>query len=76
MIKTNILFISKETFLEAGVGIAINLTSGWFAVMLISPGILGVSSIEDYIGLLTTNLPFGIVSLVLSLLLIERRRSL
>ncbi|MDO8515178.1 MAG: hypothetical protein Q7S14_01635 [bacterium] len=47
--------------------LAINLSSGWFGVVLIAPGISGSSSFTEYIQLLTINVPFGIVGLVIAM---------
>lgn len=67
---------SLKTFLEVVSQIFINLSSGWFGVVLISPGFFGVSSQEQYFQLLIKHLPFGIVGLVLSAFLAERIKHL
>lgn len=54
----------------------VNLASGWLGVMLITPGLFGVSSINEYLALLTENLPFGIVGLILSFITSEKSKSL
>jgi len=61
--------ISQSTFFEVLTGIWVNVTSGWFAILLIVPGLFGTSSIEEYFQLLIKNLPFGIVGFVIALVL-------
>lgn len=43
-----------------------NLSSGWFGIILISPGIFGIPSLGEFLKVLTINLPFGILSLVMA----------
>ncbi len=69
-------FVSKTTFLEVLASIFINLASGWFGILLVTPGFLGTSNISDYLRLLTLNLPFGIVGLGFSLWLTEKSKAL
>jgi hypothetical protein len=54
----------------------VNLASGWFGILLISPGLFGVSSVTEYLWLLTKNLPFGIVGLVFAYWLSEKSKEL
>ena len=67
---------SKKTFLEVLTSVFTNVTAGWFTVVLISPGIFGVSFPSEYFALLTKNVPFGIVGLVLTSMLAEKVKSL
>lgn len=62
---------TKRTLLGVSNQVLINLTSGWFGVVLISPGLLGVPS-QQYFELLIKNLPIGILSLVVSAFVAER----
>jgi hypothetical protein len=55
-------------------GISINLTSGWFGILLIAPGFLG-ASVDQYSKLLLINLPFGIIGLLASFWLTEKSNS-
>lgn len=71
----NLLF-SQKTFFEVVTSIFVNLTSGWFAIVFISPGFLEGVSIDKYFKLLTTNLLFGIFGLIISLVLSERSKVL
>lgn len=65
---------SKKTILEVLASMFINLTSGWFGVVLITPGLFGASSLNEYLRLLIVNLPFGIVGLIISIILSERSK--
>lgn len=67
---------SKRTFLEVFNQILINLSSGWFGVVLIAPGFFGASSPQQYFGILLQNLPFGILGLMTSSYLSERIKAL
>ena len=67
---------SYETFLEVTTLIMINLTSGWFGVLLISPGLSSDITLDKYLKSLTSNLVFGILGLIVSLILTERSKSL
>jgi hypothetical protein len=66
----------SETFFEVLASVCVNVTSGWFAVLLIVPGFLETKSFEDYLKLLFTNLPFGIVGFIVTLLLTQRSKTL
>jgi len=68
------ILISRKTVLEVVTSIFVNLTSGWFGVVFVSPGFLGGFSIDRYLKLLTTNLVFGIFGLIISLFLTERSK--
>lgn len=65
---------STKTVLEVFNAIFINLTSAWFGIIFVAPGFFGVSSIGKYLELLTTNLPFAILGLVISLWLAEKNK--
>lgn len=65
---------TQRTILEVVTSIFINLTSGWFGIVFVSPGFLGGFSIERYLKLLTTNLLFGIFGLLISIFLTERSK--
>lgn len=54
-----------KSILEAIGGLLLNLSSGWFGIILISPGILGKSFSENAYVLLL-NVPFAILSLLFS----------
>ena len=69
-------FVSLRTFFEVLAGIWLNLTSGWFGILLISPGLFGTVSPGGYIQLLTVNGPFGIVGLLITLWLFEKSKTL
>lgn len=66
---------SAKTILEVISAISINLTSGWFGILFVFPK-LDQISFEKYLRLLTPNLLFGIVGLIISLVLTERGKSL
>ena len=51
-----------------------NLASGWLGIVLISPGLFGVDSVEKYLKLLLVNVPFGIVGLLAAFWLTEKGR--
>jgi hypothetical protein len=63
---------SRKTLLEISNQVLVNLTSGWFGIVLIAPGIFGVSSAQQYLELLIKNLPFAIIGLTLCVILAER----
>lgn len=63
---------SGKIFLEISNQILINLTSGWFGIVLIAPGFFGVSSAQQYSELLAKNLPFAIIGLILCVIIAER----
>ena len=67
---------SAKSFLEVVSGIFVNLTSGWFGVLLVVPGFLKDLSLQEYIQLLTQNLPFGLVGLIISIILTEKSKSI
>ena len=67
---------SRKTLFEVLAGIWINLTSGWFGILVVVPGFFGVSSADEYTKLLTINVPLDIVGLVFSLVLTEKSKSL
>lgn len=71
-----IILFSRKTFLEVLASIFTNLTSGWFGVLFIAPGVFGVKSVEEYLAVLTQNLPFAILGLVFSLFFAEKAKSL
>jgi len=67
---------SFKTFLEVITAIIINLTSGWFGVLLISPGFTSGITLDKYLKSLMSNLQYGIFGLIVSLFLTERSKSL
>ena len=67
---------SLKTFLEVITAIIINLTSGWFGVLLISPGFISEITLDKYLKSLMSNLQYGIFGLIVSLILTERSKSL
>ena len=68
--------ISQKTLLEVVASIFVNLTSGWFGVLLIFPGLSSGITLDKYFKSLTSNLLFGILGLIFSLVLTERSKSL
>ena len=70
------MFFSTKTFFEVMTAVFVNLTSGWFGVLFVAPGLFEVVSFFEYRQLLTINLPFGILGLGLSLWLTEKNKSL
>lgn len=66
------ILFSRKTLLEISNQILVNLTSGWFGIVLIAPGIFVVSSIQQYLELLIKNLPFAIIGLILCVIIAER----
>lgn len=69
-------FVSRKTSVEVVANIFINLTSGWFGVLLVVPGFLGASDTLEYLHLLTPNIVFGILGLLISLWLTEKSKTL
>ena len=69
------LAVSQKTFAEVFAAFLVNLSSGWFAILVIAPGFLTTAP-EEYRRLLLLHLPFGIVSLLLALWLAERSKRL
>ena len=69
-------FISLKTLFEVLSEILENLTSGWFGLLIVAPGLFDVSSFDEYMHLLTINLPLGIVGLAATLLLKEKSKKL
>ena len=61
---------SQKTFLEVVASILINLTSGWFGVLLVFPGLSSGITLNKYV--LMSNLLFGILGLIVALILTER----
>ena len=70
-----LLFFTPQTFLETLAGIFINLTSGWFGILIVSPPLFKVTPTEYY-ELLKYNLPFAILSLVVTLWLAQKSKDL
>lgn len=64
------IFSSKTVF-EVLASLWINLSSGWLGILVVAPGFFGVKSLEEYIKLLTINLPLAIVGLIFSFSLTE-----
>jgi len=67
---------SQKTFLEVVASIFVNITSGWFGVLLIFPGLSSGITLDKYLKSLTSNLLFGILGLIFSLILTERSKLL
>lgn len=67
------IFSASNVF-EVLAGVCINLTSAWLGALVIIPGLFNVASFESYQRILTANLPFGIVGLLASIWLVDRRR--
>jgi len=67
---------SLKTLLEVIASIFVNITSGWFGVLLIFPGLSSGITLDKYLKSLTLNLLFGILGLVFSLILTERSKLL
>lgn len=67
---------SKKTFFEVLSAIFINLTSVWVGLTFAAPGLYKFSSFEEYKQLLTINLPFAIIGLIISLWLTQRSKEL
>ena len=67
---------SRKTIFEVFAGTTINLTSGWFGILLVAPGFFGDSTFEEYFKLFITNVPFGILGLLVSFWLTEKSKSL
>lgn len=74
--KTWYKFVSRKTSLEVLASVFINLTSGWFGILLVTPGFFGMSNFLEFLRLLTLNIPFGIVGLLISLWLSEKSKIL
>lgn len=53
--------MNKKVVLEILVSIMSNITSGFIAIILISPGILGVSSLNEYLINISYSLPLSII---------------
>ncbi len=68
--------LSPSTIAKVLADLAVNLASAWFGVLLVSPGLFGVSSIGQYLWLLTTHLPFGIFGLITAYWLLEKGKIL
>ena len=67
---------SVKTFLEILNDTLVNVSSGWFGVILVAPGFFGVSSAQQYFELLIKNLPFAILGLIGASILSEKIKSL
>jgi hypothetical protein len=65
---------SDKTALEIIASIAVNLTSGWLGILLIAPGIFGVSGMTEYFRLVVVNLPFGVLGFIASGWLLEKSK--
>lgn len=66
---------SRKTIFEVCGGVSINLTAVWFGFVIISPGFFGLP-IEKYISVLTPNIVFGILGLLISFWFVEKRNKL
>lgn len=67
---------SRKTAYETLSAIFVNLTSAWFARILIAPGLTGSSTIPEYARLLIANLPSGIVGFILATAIAEKGKQL
>ncbi len=72
----NKIMLSKKTVFEVLANLWINLSSAWFSILLVSPGLFSIKSQQQYFNLLTTNLPLGILSLIVSFYLAELKNRL
>lgn len=68
-------FVSKRTLIKGLADVSINLASGWFGLLLISPGFIGVS-LSKYLELLLINLPPAIFAFLVGIFLSERNTNL
>jgi len=68
-------FFSTKTLFEVMATIWANLTSGWFAILLISPGLFDIP-LDKYLQSLTINLPLGILGLLITLWFAQKSKSL
>ena len=66
-------FFSAQTLFEVMATIWANLTSGWFAILLISPGLFNIP-LDKYLQSLTINLPLGILGLLITLWFAEKSK--
>lgn len=66
--------ISKKTLFEGISTLLFNLSSGWIGVVVVAPGFFGVSNSGEFFTLLWQNLPLGILSLILALILSEQAK--
>lgn len=64
--------ISSTLIAKILADVSINLSSGWLGVLLISPGIFGVQSADQYSKLLILNLPFAILGIIAAYLLLSK----
>ena len=55
--------------------ISVNLTSGWFGLLFVSPGFFEFASFSEYFQTLRINLVLAIIGLVVSYWLLKRRPS-
>ncbi|MBI4035246.1 MAG: hypothetical protein HY381_02515 [Candidatus Chisholmbacteria bacterium] len=69
------MIFSVPTAVKILAEVSVNLASGWLGILLISPGIFGAASINQYLRLLTLNLPLAIVSLITAYWLLEKKKS-
>jgi hypothetical protein len=67
---------SRKTTLETFGTVFANLTSAWFAIILIAPGLTGSTSMQDYGFLLIKNLPSAIVGFILTAAIAEKGKQL
>jgi hypothetical protein len=63
--------ILTKSRIEVLSDLLVNLSAGWFGLILIVPGFGGIKSTQDALFLLTINLFWGIISLVLAMKLRE-----
>ena len=70
------IIFSYKTFLEVITIVSINITSGWFGALLIIPNFVNGVTLDKYLNSLLSNLQYGILGLIVSILLTERSKSL
>lgn len=71
MVLVKKLFTAKRVDILSQ--LLVNLSAGWFGVVLIIPGITKLQTFNDWLWL-TKNLLFGIVALWFAIILSEQRR--
>jgi len=66
--------ILTKTRLSVLSALLTDLSAAWLAIILISPGLGAVISFRDFVSILTGNLPFGILSLLLAMKFAEEAK--
>ncbi len=65
--------LSQQTIYAGLSSVFINLSSGWFGLVVISPGLLSIPS-DAAATFLINNTFFGIVSLIVGFILLEKSK--